>query len=168
MKLIIFQENIKAKKTFLCLLLLIITTVISSNIINLKSNSIDSSNYSDNSDVTESNRIGDNYNNNYNNQTNKIKKVNFRINFKLANVSMVFPQPIEEFRLSYSELNEENRKSINPLLIPNNNQKANGNRNFLVNSNDNNSYNETSSIITVINEKNENIRCNYLNQIIIY
>lgn len=156
MKLII-QEITTARTMLLCLILII--TVITSSVKSLKSNKIEAAINSDNSDEIESNRI--NINNNNNNQTNKIKKANLKINFKFANVSLVFPQPLEQFRLSYNEFIEENRKSINPLLIPNNNnEKSNSNnRNFLNNNNEiSNSFNTTSSRITV-NDKPENLKC---------
>ena len=151
MKLII-QEIINARRILLCFLLI---TMMTSSIKSLKSNNFEASIYSDTSDEIESNRM--------NNQTNIIKNANLKINFKFANVSLVFPHPVEQFRLSYNELDEETRKSINPLLIPNNtnNDKGNSKRNFLSDNSDNNNFNSTSSRITV-NDKNEKIRCNYL------
>lgn len=156
MKLII-QEVIKAKRIILCLL--IIVAIRDSNSKSLKSYNIEETIGSENLEDIESDRI--------NNETIRIKKGNLKINFKFANVSLVFPKPIEEFRLSYSEYNEENRKSINPLLIPNNinnNEKANTGRTFFANNNkeflDKNNLNATSSRNS-IKEKIENTRCNY-------
>lgn len=132
MKLII-NGNKNAKHIKLCLLLFIV--LITSSVKSLKHNNNEATIFSDSSEEIESNRVD--------NQTIKMKKTNLKINFKFVNISLVFPQPLEQFRLSYNQNNEEFRKSINPLLIPNSSnnnnttEKFKSGKNFLDNGNNN-------------------------------
>jgi hypothetical protein len=152
MKLII-QQIEKAKRIMLrvFLLIILITSTIKSLKLSGNADHIDS-------DFSEENRK-------INNQTNKLKKSNFQINFKLANVSLIFPFPIEqEFRLNMNEFKEANRKSIIALKTAYNDSKsdkgAENNKNFLDrNDIDYSNRNPSNNRITV-NEKNENMKCN--------
>jgi len=154
MKLII-QDIIKRKRILLCFLIFISATNSYSK--HLKFSNIEETINSENLEEMESYRIS--------NKSNQIKNENFKINFRLANVSLVFPQPIEPFRLSFNDNNEENRKTINPLLIPNNNknnEKGNSRGSSIANNkelSDKNKINATSSRI-YLREKVENIRSN--------
>lgn len=160
MKLII-QHIRKVKLLLLCLFLLI--TFILSPITSLKYNSNEDNLSKYNPEAIESNRK-------LNNQTNKIKKANFNINFKLANVSLVFPHPIEqEFRLNFDDKNEENRKSINPLKFSSSNiidKDEKSNKNFLAKTekdsiNEGNDIKDNNKRIT-LSEKTENTKCNHI------
>jgi len=154
MKLII-QQIKKAKRIMLRFFVLII--LITSTIKSLK--------ISDNADPIDSDFSQENRK--INNQTNKLKKSNFQINFKLANVSLIFPYPVEqEFRLNLNDFKEANRKSINDLKTNYNNSRsdkgAENNKNFLDRNDIDYSNSNLSNNRIKVNEKNEIMRCNYL------